>query len=64
MATRQLKEYESRIASLSKEHSERLSQLQTRLENVKIEADQQKAIVADHKNKERERLDKIAEVSI
>lgn len=62
MAARQSKEHESRIACLSKEHSERLLQFETRLENMKIEADQQKALVADYKIKERERLDKIAEV--
>jgi hypothetical protein len=30
---------------------------------MKAEADQQKALVAEYKNKERQRLDKIAEVS-
>lgn len=61
-ATKQIRDYESRILSLSNEHSSRITQLQTRLEYMSIEAEQQKALVLQQKNKERERLDKISEV--
>lgn len=61
-ATKQIRDYESRILSLSNENSSRITQLQTRLEYMSIEAEQQKALVLQQKNKERERLDKISEV--
>lgn len=47
---------------MSKEHLERISQLQTRLEFMNIEAENQKNLLLQQKHKERERLDKIAEV--
>jgi TolA-binding protein len=47
---------------MSKEHSERILQLQTRLEYMNIEAEKQRTSLLQQKNKERERLDKIAEV--
>lgn len=61
-ATRQLREYESRIVHLHKEHSERILQLQSRLENVQIDAEQQKILLIDQKNKERDKLERIAEL--
>ncbi|CAO3628988.1 unnamed protein product [Mucor hiemalis] len=62
VAVRQLKEYETRILNMSKEHSERISKLQTRLEFMTIDAEQQKNQLLEQKHKERERLDKIAEL--
>jgi hypothetical protein len=64
IATKQARDYESRMLNMSKEHSERITQLQTRLDYMNIEAEQQKALVMQQKHKERERLDKIGEVNM
>lgn len=50
------------MLTMAKEHSERITQLQTRLEHMNIEAEQQKTLVLQQKHKERERLDKINEL--
>lgn len=62
VATKQAKDYESKMLTMSIEHSERIALLQTRLEYMNIEAEQQKTLVMQQKHKERERLDKIGEV--
>ncbi|KAI8063661.1 uncharacterized protein B0P05DRAFT_555199 [Gilbertella persicaria] len=59
-AKHQLHEYEARLTHFTKDTSERMSLLESRLEAMKIEADQQRAIVTDYKNREKERLEKIA----
>ncbi|KAK4515768.1 transcriptional repressor [Mucor velutinosus] len=62
VAARQAREYESRIEHLNKEHSERIMQVQTRLENMQIEAEQQKQLLADQKLKEKDKIEKIVEL--
>ncbi|GAA5809331.1 hypothetical protein MFLAVUS_002739 [Mucor flavus] len=62
VATKQAKDYESKMLTMSIEHSERIALLQTRLEYMNIEAEQQKTLVMQQKHKERERLDKIGEL--
>lgn len=62
IAARQARGYESRIEHLNKEHSERIMQVQTRLENMQIEAEQQKQLLADQKLKEKDKIEKIVEL--
>lgn len=50
------------MLTMSKEHTERIIKMKTRLEYMTIDAEQQKNEILEHKHKERERLDKIAEV--
>lgn len=62
LAIKQLREYEARMLTMSKEHTERIIKMKTRLEYMTIDAEQQKNEILEHKHKERERLDKIAEL--
>ncbi|KAI8087320.1 hypothetical protein BDF21DRAFT_414134 [Thamnidium elegans] len=64
VATKQARDYESRMLNMSKEYTERIALLQTRLEYMNIEAEKQKALVMQQKHKERERLDKIGELQV
>ncbi|KAI8981034.1 hypothetical protein BDB01DRAFT_851447 [Pilobolus umbonatus] len=59
---RQVREYETRLSSMSEEHLEIMTQLKTRLEYMQIETDRHKTIINEQKRKERERLDKIVEL--
>ncbi|EPB88367.1 hypothetical protein HMPREF1544_04833 [Mucor circinelloides 1006PhL] len=62
VAARQAREYELRIEHLNKEHSERILQVQTRLESMQIEAEQQKQLLADQKLREKDKIEKIVEL--
>lgn len=62
VAARQAREYESRIEHLNKEHSERIMQVQARLENMQIEAEQQKQLLANQKSKEKDKIETIVEL--
>lgn len=64
VATKQIRDYESRIQSLVSEHSLRITQLQSKWENISMESGHLKSMISVQKNKERERLDKISEVKI
>jgi nucleoside-triphosphatase THEP1 len=61
--SKKLKDSEERILHMQNEYTERISQLKSRLEFMTIDAEQQKSQLLQQKHKERERLDKIAEVS-
>lgn len=52
------------MSAMSQEHTERIIKMKTRLDYMTIDAEQQKKEILEYKHKERERLDKIAEVII
>lgn len=49
---------------MAKVHLERISQLETKIQYLNIEKERQKSLTSEHLQKERERLDKIAEVRL
>ncbi|KAG1052127.1 hypothetical protein G6F43_005714 [Rhizopus delemar] len=58
----QLKENDNKIQEMAKVHLERISQLETKIQYLNIEKERQKSLTSEHLQKERERLDKIAEL--
>lgn len=60
----QLKENDNKIQEMAKVHLERISQLETKIQYLNIEKERQKSLTSEHLQKERERLDKIAEVRL
>jgi hypothetical protein len=47
---------------MAKEHLERITQLETKIQYLNLEKEKQKSVTNEHAKKERERLNKIAEV--
>ena len=61
--TKQLKDSGDRITSISKEYDERIEGFKLRLKEMNLDINQQKSLVNQQRQTERDRLDKIAEVS-
>ncbi|CEG69480.1 hypothetical protein RMATCC62417_05547 [Rhizopus microsporus] len=58
----QLKENDVKIQKMAKEHLERITQLETKIQYLNLEKEKQKSVTNEHAKKERERLNKIAEL--
>ncbi|KAI9262663.1 hypothetical protein BY458DRAFT_515027 [Sporodiniella umbellata] len=58
----QLKENDNKIEEMAKEHLERIVQLEEKIQYLNVEKENQKALTNEHLHKEREKLDKIAEL--